>query len=77
LLLYIGTWNVAGLSFNENTPIFDWLSPMKNSKSADIYIVGFQEIVDLNPKNIMFLSNTERVEYWKLMIFKNLTKLGK
>lgn len=77
LLLYIGTWNLAGLVFNENTPIFDWLYPIHNSKAPDIYIVGFQEIVDLNPQNIMFVSNHDRVEYWKMMIFKNLTKLGK
>ena len=77
LLIYLGTWNVAGLLFNENCQIFDWLCPMKNSRSPDIYVVGFQEIVDLNPKNIVFFSNTERVEFWKNMIFKNLCKIDK
>jgi hypothetical protein len=77
VLIYIGTWNVAGLCFNENTQISDWLFPSNNSKTPDIYLVGFQEIVDLNPKNVMFYSNIDRVEYWKMMVSKNLSKLGR
>ena len=77
LLIYLGTWNVAGLCFGENPHIFDWLFPTNNTRIPDLYIIGLQEIVDLNPKNIMFNSNIDRVEYWKLLLSKNLSKIGK
>ena len=78
LLIYLGTWNVAGLCFGENLDLFDWLFPTNNTRIPDLYFIGFQEIVDLIPKNIMLTSsNTERVEYWKRIVSKNLSKIGK
>ena len=75
--IYVGTWNVGGLYFVENLDLINWLYPDKTSLTPDIYIVGFQEIVNLNPKNIMFLSNSDRVELWKKIVYNNICKIGK
>ena len=46
-------------------------------ETPDIYIIGLQEIVDLNAKNIIvFTSNSTRVESWNNLITKNLKELG-
>jgi hypothetical protein len=38
----------------------EWLNPIQNLRSPDIYIIGLQEIVDLNAKNIVLFSNLEK-----------------
>ena len=50
---------------------------MKDMKTPDIYIVGFQEIVDLNAKNIVLSSNTSKVDFWKNLIIKHLNEIDK
>jgi hypothetical protein len=55
--------------------LFEWLFPMQDMKSPDIYIIGLQEIVDLNAKNIVLSSNSSKVEFWKILITKHLQKV--
>ncbi len=77
LNVYIGTWNMAGVEMNTNENLFDWLFPIKDMKPPDLYIVGFQEIVALSATNIVFSSNSNTVETYKNLLFKNLNKIGK
>jgi hypothetical protein len=73
----VGTWNFAGRELREDYKILDWLLPIKNTVTPDIYIIGLQEIVDLNTKNIVFETNTNRVETWKKMINSNLQSIDR
>ena len=62
------------MSTNEN--LFDWLFPIKDMPTPDIYVVGFQEIVKLSATNIFMNSNTSTVENYKTLLSKNLNKIG-
>lgn len=80
LNIFIGSWNVGGNTLKESSLLFEWLYPFKNvkeMKSPDIYIIGLQEICSLNAKNIVLNSNTNFVESWKNLIFKNLNEIDK
>jgi synaptojanin len=55
--------------------LFEWLFPMKDMRTPDIYIIGFQEIVDLNAKNVMLSSNTNKVDFWKNLLLKHFKEI--
>lgn len=48
--IFVATWNVAGKSPPSNLNLEDWLH---TSPPADIYVLGFQEIVPLNAGNVL------------------------
>ncbi|EEF28051.1 type I inositol polyphosphate 5-phosphatase, putative [Ricinus communis] len=48
--MFVGTWNVGGKSPHEGLNLTDWLS---SPAPADIYVLGFQEIVPLNAGNVL------------------------
>ncbi len=78
LLLFIGTWNVGGKELKDGVMLFEWLYPnTKQGKTPDIYIIGLQEIVSLNAKNIVLLSNNSKVDFWRNLITKNLNEIDK
>ena len=45
-------------------------------KIPDIYVLGFQEVVKLNAKNILISTNQQKVDYWKENIIYNLESVG-
>lgn len=55
--------------------LFEWLFPLKEMKSPDIYVIGLQEIVSLNAKNIVLSSNSSQVDSWRNLIQKNLNEI--
>jgi hypothetical protein len=73
----VGSWNVGGKEMKEGSMLFEWLFPMKDMKAPDIYIIGLQEIVSLNAKNIVLSSNSSKVEFWRNLIMKNLNEIDK
>ncbi len=88
LLISVHTWNVNGSKkFKEGKiDLFDWLFPIKDFlnlknfseiNSPDIYLIGFQEIVDLNAKYIMFNSNSSKIDLWHDFLTTNLNKIDK
>jgi hypothetical protein len=76
LTIFIGSWNMAGVNMNPNEKFFDWLFPIKDMKEPDIYVIGFQEIVELVMSNILFNSNSHIVDNYRNLITKNLNKIG-
>ncbi|KAI5063222.1 hypothetical protein GOP47_0021769 [Adiantum capillus-veneris] len=50
LRLFVGTWNVAGKVPTDKWVIQEWLG---SQEAADIYVMGFQEIVPLNAGNVL------------------------
>jgi hypothetical protein len=75
--IFIGSWNVGGKELKEGSLLVNWLLPNKDMKTPDVYIIGLQEIVSLNAKNIVLSSNSSKVDFWKNLIVKNLGEIDK
>jgi len=57
LTVYVGTWNVNAKKPSED--LEDWLL-LPGYETADIYAIGFQEIVDLNAGNLLVDHNASK-----------------
>ncbi|XP_027362990.1 type I inositol polyphosphate 5-phosphatase 8 [Abrus precatorius] len=65
LRMFVGTWNVGGKSPNEGLNLRDWLllpSP------AEIYVIGFQEIIPLNAGNVLGPEDSGPAGKWLTLI---------
>ncbi|KAH9769770.1 Type I inositol polyphosphate 5-phosphatase 2 [Citrus sinensis] len=67
----IGTWNVAGRQPYEDLDIDDWLC---TQEPADIYIIGFQEVVPLNAGNVLGAESSRPIPKWEAIIRRTLNK---
>ncbi|XP_044493804.1 type I inositol polyphosphate 5-phosphatase 2-like isoform X2 [Mangifera indica] len=67
----IGTWNVAGRVPYEDLDIDDWLC---TQEPADIYIIGFQEVVPLNAGNVLGAESSRPIPKWEAIIRRTLNK---
>ena len=77
---FIGTYNLSGKSIDNAIDIVTWLLSYKdnpldsqnninvNNINPEFYILGFQEIVDLNSANLLIKSNTEKKNKIKTLI---------
>ncbi|KAK3042188.1 hypothetical protein RJ639_001308 [Escallonia herrerae] len=70
--IFTATWNVGGKSPPNNLNIDDWLH---SSPPADIYVLGFQEIVPLNAGNILGAEDNGPAKKWLGLIRKTLNNL--
>ncbi|KAL6498998.1 hypothetical protein OROHE_026299 [Orobanche hederae] len=68
----IATWNVDGNSPSSYLNLEDWLH---TSPPADIYVLGFHEIVPLNAGNILGTEDNEPANKWHALIRKMLNTL--
>ncbi|KAJ4822195.1 hypothetical protein Tsubulata_030311 [Turnera subulata] len=73
LRMFVGTWNVGGKSPRENLNLRDWLS---SPASADIYVLGFQEIVPLNAGNVLGAEDNGPATKWLSLIRQALNSKG-
>ncbi|KAK9107917.1 hypothetical protein Syun_023928 [Stephania yunnanensis] len=71
--VFVGTWNVAGRSplGSLDVDLDDWLN-LKDS--ADIYVLGFQEIVPLKAKNVVGAEDEVPAHKWNTLIGRTLNK---
>ncbi|KAJ1428932.1 Inositol polyphosphate-related phosphatase [Sesbania bispinosa] len=67
----IGTWNVAGRLPCSDLEIEDWLC---TNEPADIYIIGFQEVVPLNAGNVLGAEDNTPIPKWEAIIRRTLNK---
>ncbi|KAK6943702.1 Endonuclease/exonuclease/phosphatase [Dillenia turbinata] len=65
LRMFVGTWNVGGKSPHEGLNIRDWL---RTPSPADIYVLGFQEIVPLNAGNVLGAQDVGPAARWLSLI---------
>ncbi|XP_009781035.1 type I inositol polyphosphate 5-phosphatase 4 isoform X1 [Nicotiana sylvestris] len=70
--IFVATWNVAGKSPPSNLNLDDWLH---TSPPADIYVLGFQEIVPLNAGNVLGTEDNGPARKWLALIRKTLNSL--
>lgn len=73
--LFCGTWNVNAKK--QEVGLEDWILPA-GQPPADIYAIGFQEIVDLNVVNVGLNSaNTiQKAEFWQKALSDALSRTG-
>ncbi|KAF8404471.1 hypothetical protein HHK36_009356 [Tetracentron sinense] len=72
LRICVGTWNVGGKMPPEGLDIKNWLDI---DNPADIYVLGFQEIVPLNAGNIFGAEDSRPVPQWEHIIHETLNKI--
>ncbi|KHN00731.1 Type I inositol-1,4,5-trisphosphate 5-phosphatase 1 [Glycine soja] len=72
LRVCVGTWNVGGKLPPDDLDIDDWLGV---NEPADIYVLGLQEIVPLNPGNIFGAEDTRPVPKWENIIRETLNRV--
>ncbi|KAK6929926.1 hypothetical protein RJ641_004020 [Dillenia turbinata] len=70
--IFVATWNVGGKSPPGNMNLDDWLHA---SPPADIYVLGFQEIVPLNAGNVLGAEDNGPARKWLALIRKTLNNL--
>ncbi|WOG94862.1 hypothetical protein DCAR_0314159 [Daucus carota subsp. sativus] len=70
--IFVATWNVAGKSPPSYLSLDDWLH---TSPPADIYVLGFQEIVPLNAGNVLGTEDNGPATKWLALIRKTLNNL--
>ncbi|KAD1501661.1 hypothetical protein E3N88_42717 [Mikania micrantha] len=70
--IFAATWNVAGKSPTSSLNLEDWLH---TSPPADIYVLGFQEIVPLNAGNVLGTEDNGPAKKWLALIRKTLNSL--
>ncbi|XP_039800094.1 type I inositol polyphosphate 5-phosphatase 1-like isoform X2 [Panicum virgatum] len=71
LRICVGTWNVGGRFPPSDLDIEEWLDM---EDPADIYVIGFQEIVPLNAGNIFGAEDNRPVSVWEQIIRETLNK---
>lgn len=64
--LFTSTWNVAGIPPPDNLNLEDLLDTGNNF--YDIYVLGFQEVVPLNAKNVLGPENASISTKWNSLI---------
>ncbi|XP_061366991.1 type I inositol polyphosphate 5-phosphatase 4-like [Gastrolobium bilobum] len=70
--IFVATWNVAGKSPPSYLSLEDWLH---TSPPADIYVLGFQEIVPLNAGNVLGTEDNGPARKWLGLIRETLNSL--
>ncbi|CAA0832113.1 DNAse I-like superfamily protein [Striga hermonthica] len=70
--IFAATWNVAGKSPPNYLNLEEWLH---TSPPADIYVLGFQEIVPLNAGNVLGTEDNIPARKWLALIRKTLNSL--
>nr|POF02002.1 type i inositol polyphosphate 5-phosphatase 5 [Quercus suber] len=69
--LFVATWNVGGKTPNNGLNLEDFLQA---EDSADIYVLGFQEIVPLSAGNVLVIEDNEPAVKWLALISQALNK---
>ncbi|XP_022869546.1 type I inositol polyphosphate 5-phosphatase 8 [Olea europaea var. sylvestris] len=65
LRMFLGTWNVGGKPPHDGLNMEDWLG---TTTKADIYVLGFQEIVPLNAGNVLGPEDCAPAAKWLSLI---------
>ncbi|GJU60933.1 type IV inositol polyphosphate 5-phosphatase 7-like protein [Tanacetum coccineum] len=67
--IFAATWNVGGKSPSSNMNLDDWLHA---APPADIYVLGFQEVVPLNAANVLGAEDNGPAKKWLSLIRRTL-----
>uniref|UniRef100_A0A0A9FR03 Inositol polyphosphate-related phosphatase domain-containing protein n=1 Tax=Arundo donax TaxID=35708 RepID=A0A0A9FR03_ARUDO len=70
-MVMIGTWNVAGRRPSEDLDLDQWLC---TQEPADMYVLGFQELVPLSAGNVLGAEDSRPIRKWEAIIRQALNK---
>ncbi|KAJ1289567.1 hypothetical protein BS78_02G174800 [Paspalum vaginatum] len=70
--VFASTWNVGGIAPSDGFDMEDWLDTKANT--YDIYVLGFQEIVPLNARNVLGPRKSFIPTKWNSLINETLNK---
>ncbi|WVZ59030.1 hypothetical protein U9M48_009238 [Paspalum notatum var. saurae] len=70
--IFSATWNVGGRTPPGSLSLDDWL---RSSPPADIYVLGFQEIVPLNAGNVLGAEDNGPARKWVSLVRRTLNSL--
>lgn len=74
ITMWVGTFNLNGRTEGVDHDLSPWLFPPSlGSGQPDVYVVGFQEIVELSPQQIMN-SDPSRKNLWEKAVKRNLNE---
>lgn len=80
LKIFTGTWNVNAkkpMNSQEAQQLKSWLVTSSEQEAPDIFVIGFQEIVDLNAVNVVVNNlSQQRSAQWKETIRNTLKSFG-
>lgn len=65
----IGTWNVAGRVPSDDLRLDEWLC---TQEPADLYVLGFQEVVPLSAGNVLGAEDSRPIRKWEALIRQTL-----
>ncbi|XP_052169130.1 type I inositol polyphosphate 5-phosphatase 4-like [Oryza glaberrima] len=71
--IFVATWNVGGRAPPGSLSLDDWL---RTSPPADIYVLGFQEIVPLNAGNVLGAEDNGPARKWVSLVRRTLNSLA-
>ncbi|GLJ15963.1 hypothetical protein SUGI_0263990 [Cryptomeria japonica] len=72
--VFVGTWNVGGMSAPDDLELEEWLC---RNKSCDIYVIGFQESVPLKAGKVLGSEDSRAADKWDALIDKALNRAPK
>lgn len=83
-VIFCGTWNVNNKTIKEESGMCEWLCPNNSvyvdasgTPIADVYVIGFQEMVDLSVVNVaMDNKSQQRSQFWQEKIAECLDSRG-
>lgn len=70
--VFASTWNVGGVTPSDGLDLEDWLDTRANA--YDIYVLGFQEIVPLNARNVLGPRKSRVSAKWNSLIGEALNR---
>ena len=76
LRIWVGTFNLNGKSGGARQDLSTWLCPQIEKVRPDIIAVGFQEIVELSPQQIMSTDPVRR-QVWEEAVGRTLNDNAK
>ncbi|PWZ33540.1 Type IV inositol polyphosphate 5-phosphatase 3 [Zea mays] len=68
LRVCVGTWNAGGKAPPNDLDIAEWLGTGGDAEPADIYVLGFQEVVPLNASNVFGAEDGRPARAWESVI---------
>ncbi|KAH7331276.1 hypothetical protein KP509_20G023800 [Ceratopteris richardii] len=71
LRIAVGSWNVAGKTPSPYLDLKNWL---ETRNPADIYVLGFQEVVPLNAGNVFGTEDNRATFKWQTLIRETLNR---
>ncbi|KAJ1268481.1 hypothetical protein BS78_07G138900 [Paspalum vaginatum] len=74
--VFAGTWNVGGAAPPDDLDLTDWLDN-EGGSCCDIYVLGFQEIVPLNVRNVLGPKKRSAAMKWGSLIADALNNRGR